>query len=296
MPIFYTDSGSISDLVVTNKLHATGSLYGTASYVNFAPTAELVNANVSAGASSDHVSQVVLSNANSVSFGLNASTVTATANLDGGGGITLPYFNPKDAYVQTLGTWGNGSLFMQPMQVENVQFDRVAIPMYVSATTQANSTMGLSMTLSWGLYTRNGSTLSLLSDYTTNTTFQTATIGTSNTSLYNGIRLWTLGLTKTLTEGQYYVGMISSVTNTRGTVSNVVASQLNSSFFGLFGQAYNLTVQYTRGLGFYSVSTNAFPSGVAISELYGAATYTTAAGSATNILRPPLFYLVSQTF
>jgi hypothetical protein len=296
MPIFYTDTGSISDLVVSNKLEATGSLFGTASYVSFVSSADSIGVNVSAGTLSNKVSQVVLSNANSVSFGLNASTVTATAQLDGGDAFTYPYYNPKDAYVQVLGTWGNGSLFMQPMQVDNVQFDRVAVPMFVSATTQNNSTMGLSLSLSWGLYTRNGSTLSLLSDYTAQTTFQTATIGTSNTSIYNGIRLWTLGLTKTLTEGQYYVGMISSVTNTRGTVSNVVASQLNSSFFGLFGQAYNLSIQYTRGLGLYSTSTNALPSGVAISELYGAATYTTAAGSATNVLRPPLFYLVSQTF
>jgi len=295
MPIFYTDSGSISNLVVSNNLEATGSLFGSASYVNFAPSAELVNANVSAGTLSNKVSQLVLSNENSVSFGLNASTVTATAQLDGGA-FTYPYYNPKDAYVQTLGTWGNGTLFMQPMQVENVQFDRIAIPTFVSATTQNNSTMGLSLTLSWGLYTRNGSTLSLLSDYTAQTTFQTGTIGTVNSSIYNGIRLWTLGLTKTLSEGQYYVGMISSVTNTRGTVSNVVASQQNSSFFGLFGQAYALTAQYTRGLGLYTTSTNAFPSAVAISELYGAATYTTAAGSATNVLRPPLFYLVSQTF
>jgi hypothetical protein len=73
-------------------------------------------------------------------------------------------------------------------------------------------------------------------------------------------------------------------------------SQLNSSFFGLFGQAYDLTAQYTRGLGFYSTSTNALPSSVGLSQLYGAATYTTANASATNVLRQPIFYLVSQTF
>jgi hypothetical protein len=155
--------------------------------------------------------------------------------------------------------------------------------------------MGLSFSLSWGLYTRNVSTLSLLSDYTVSTTFQ-GTIGGANSTIYNGIRLWTMGLTETLTEGQYYVGMISSVTNTRGTISNIVVSQQNSSFFGLFGQAYNRTIQYTRGLGFYSTSTNNLPSNIAISELFGAATYTTANASATNVLRQPVFYLVSQTF
>jgi len=293
MPVFEVDSGSISDLVVTNRLSATGSLFGTASYVEFSPAANNFNLIVSASASSNAVSQLVLSNNNSVSFGLNGSTVTATVEFPGA--FTYPYYNPKDKYIQTLGTWGNGSLFMQPMQVQNVQFDRVAIPMYLSNADNNNSTMGLSITLSWGLYTRNASSLSLLSDYSSTTTFQ-GTIGTANSNLYRGIKLWTIGLTKTLTEGQYYVGMISSVTNTRGTISNVVVSQQASSFFGLFGQAHALTAQYTRGLGFYSTSTNAFPSNVAISELYGAATYTTAAGSATNVLRTPIFYMVSQTF
>lgn len=293
MPVFEVDSGSISDLVVSNSLRATGSLFGTASYVEFSPSANNFNLVVSASATSNAVSQLVLSNANSVSFGLNASTVTATVEFPGA--FTYPYFNPKDKYIQTLGTWGNGSLFMQPVQMQNVQFDRVAIPMYLSNADNANSTMGLSITLSWGLYTRNASSLSLLSDYSSTTTFQ-GTIGTANSNLYRGIKLWTIGLTKTLTEGQYYVGMISSVTNTRGTISNIVASQQASSFFGLFGQAYALTAQLTRGLGFYSTSTNAFPSNIAISQLFGAATYTTAAGSATNVLRPPIFYVVSQTF
>lgn len=293
MPVFEVDSGSISDLVVTNRLSATGSLFGTASYVEFSPGADNFNLVVSADTTSNAVSQLILSNANSVSFGLNASTVTATVEFPGA--FTYPYYNPKDKYIQTLGTWGNGSLFMQPMQVQNVQFDRVAIPMYLSNADNQNSTMGLSITLSWGLYTRNASSFSLLSDYSSTTTFQ-GTIGTANSNLYRGIKLWTIGLTKTLTEGQYYVGMISSVTNTRGTISNIVVSQQASSFFGLFGQPYALTAQYTRGLGFYSTSTNAFPASIAISQLFGAATYTTAAGSATNVLRTPIFYMVSQTF
>jgi hypothetical protein len=255
--------------------------------------AEELNLNVSAGTLNTSVSQLVFSNVNNFSFGINGNTVTAT--YDPNGVKTLNYFNPKDAYVQTLGSWGNGTLFMQPFQNENVQFDRIAVPIYISNADNANSTMGLSFSLSLGVYTRNASSLSLLSDYSVSTTFQ-GTLGSANSSLYRGIRLWTMGLTQTLTEGQYYVGMISSVTNTRGTISNIVVSQQNSSFFGIFGEAPALTDQYTRGLGFYSTSTNALPSNVPISHLYGAATYTTANASATNVLRQPIFYLVSQTF
>ena len=292
MAIFYTDSGSISELVVSNNLQATGSLFGSASYVNSAKIAEDVNLNVSAGTLSTAISQLIFSNNSNFSFGLNGSTVTATYIPQEN--ETFSYYNPKDAYVQTLGTWGNGTLFMQPFQCDNVQFDRVAVPMWVSATTQVNSTMGLSFSLSWGLYTRNASTLSLLTDYTVSTTFQ-GTIGGANSSLYNGMRLWTMGLTKTLTEGQYYLGMITSVTNTRGTISNIVVSQQATNFNGIFGEAWALTNQYTRGLGFYSTSTNALPSNVPISHLNGAATYTSVT-TATNVLRSPVFYLVSQTF
>jgi hypothetical protein len=292
MAIFYTDTGSISDLVVSNSLRATGSLYGSASYVESAMMAEDVNLGVSAGTLSTNVSQLIFSNNNNFSFGLNGSTVTATFSPPQD--ETFSYYNPRDAYVQDSGTWGNGTLFMQPFQCDNVQFDRVAHPIYISNADNANSTMGLSFSLSFGIYTRNASSLSLLSNYTTNTTFQ-GTLGSANSSLYRGIRLWTMGLTQTLTEGQYYVGMISSVTNTRGTISNYVISQQTSNFNGIFGQAWALTNQYTRGLGFYSTSTNALPSSVAISQLNGAATYTSVT-TGTQVLRPPVFYLVSQTF
>ena len=296
MAVHYLDSGSISDLVVSNSLRATGSLFGTASYLSTAGFAQNQNIKISDSVSSNTVSQLIFSNANGVSFGLNGSTLTATGG-GGGGGNTYPYFNPQDAYVQAVVTgWGLGSLFMRPIQVPNVQFDRVAIPLYVSATTQTASTMGLSLTFSWGLYSRNQSSFSLMTNYTTNTTFQ-GTIGSNQTATANGIRLWTMGLTNTLSEGQYYAALITSVISTRGTLSNIVASQQASSFFGLFGQPSAQTIQYTRGLGFYSTSTSAFPSSIAVSELYGCVTGTVAANSTnTLILRSPIFYIVSQTF
>ena len=90
--------------------------------------------------------------------------------------------------------------------------------------------------------------------------------------------------------------VLSSASVTRGTLSNLVASQQASSFSGIFAQAYDLSIQYTRGLGFYSTTTNALPAAIQMSQLYGAATYTTANASATQVLRQPIFYVVSQTF
>jgi len=283
MAIFYTDSGSISDLVVTNNLGATGSLYGTASYGLSVSYAESGKINISAGASSNNVSQLVFSNANNISFGLNGSTITATADM--GGAFTYPYFNPNDAYLQTVTTMGSNTLMFQPFQTPNVQFDRLVIPVYLTYST-ANASATVSFY--WGAYTRNGSTLSLLTDVSTVLTGQFS-FSTANSTIYRGIRLWTTGITNTLTEGQYYVGMMSRITTAGSSISfsNLVVSQQNSAFSGIFGQVTNATDQYTRGLGRFSTTTANLPSSVAISDIQGAqAAY----------IRPPLFYVVSQTF
>lgn len=284
MPIFYTDSGSMSDLVVSNKLDATGSLFGSASYGLTAAFASAGNFNVSAGTTSNNVSQIVFSNANNVSFGLNGSTITATATVSSTPAFTYPYFNPYDAYVQVTGVLGSNSLYFQPFQSPNVQFDRLAIPIYLSYTTNFSATFSFY----WGLYTRNGSTLNLLTDASTVFGSQLS-FSTANSSLYHGIRLWTAGITDTLTEGQYYAAIMSRITTAGSaqSLSNLVISQQNSSFSGIFGAATNATVQYTRGLGRYSATTANLPSAVALSEIQG---------NSSAFLRPPIFYVVSQTF
>jgi hypothetical protein len=285
MAIFYTDSGSLSDLVVSNKLEATGSLFGTASYGLSAGFAQSANFNVSASSVSNNVSQLVFSNSNNVSFGLNGSTLTATATAAGATAFTYPYFNPYDAYVQVAGVLGSNSLYFQPFQSPNVQFDRLAIPIFLTySTTNASATLSFY----WGLYTRNASTLSLLTDVSTVIGNQ-LTFSATNSSLYQGLRLLTGGITKTITEGQYYVGFMSRVTTAGSSVSfsNIVISQQSSAYSGIFGAAANATDQYTRGLGAYSTTTAALPSSVAFSQI---------TGQSSQFLRAPIFYLVSQTF
>jgi hypothetical protein len=271
--------------VVSNKLEATGSLFGSASYAQTAAFAQDANFNVSAGTVSNNLSQLVFSNSNNVSFGLDGSTLTATATADAAAAFTYPYFNPYDAYVQVTGVLGSNSLYFQPFQSPNVQFDRLVIPIYLTYST-ANASATLSFY--WGLYTRSESTLNLLTDASTVFGSQLS-FSTANSSLYHGVRLLTAGITDTLTEGQYYVGLMSRATTAGASISfsNIVISQQNSSFSGLFGAASNATVQYTRGLGRYSATTAALPSSVAFSQIQG---------NSSAFLRAPIFYLVSQTF
>jgi hypothetical protein len=282
--VFQIISGSTNIMKITPKgdIHISGSLIITGSANRFI---------VRAGTSTNTVSQIIFSNSNNVNFSFDTNGLQMSYD----NGSIFQYTNAKDQYVQVGGTWGNGSLFMQPLQIYNeVDMDRVAIPIYVSNATATNSTMGLSLSLSFGLYTLDSNSFNFLTSNTV--TFQD-TVSAGNSSLYHGIRLWTIDLIQSLTQGHYYAAMISSITNTRGTVSNFVASQNNSSYNGIFGQPSNQTMQYTKGLGFYSATTNDFPFTIAASELYGAATGTAAANSTNTLaLRPPVFYVVSNTF
>lgn len=246
--------------------------------------------NVSAGTTSNNVSQLVFSNANGVTFGMNGSTLTASANAGGGGGVTYNYFNPQDAFIQVTGQLGQGSLFMQPSKFPNVQYDRIMIPFnYSNASNSSNS---FTVSVWMGFYTRTSATMSLLTSYSTS--YNITNSGTAGSySRYGGMRLLSIGLggaTDTLNEEQYYIAMLSRTTTAGGagmSMSNMLASQINSSFSGIFGTASNATVQYTRGLGMYSATTSAMPASIAFSQL---------TGNSSAYLRQPLFYVVNGTF
>ncbi len=275
-------TNTVSQLVFSNSNGITFGLNGSTITATAAGGGG-GNLNVSAGTTSNNMTQVVFSNANNISFGLDGSTVTAAA----GPQEVLSYFNPSDAFVQVAGQIGQGSLHMQPAQFPDVQFDRIMLPFaYSNASNSSNS---FTVSLWWGLYTRNGSTLSSISSVSTSYNItNSGTVGSY--SLYGGMRLVSAGFTGTITEGQYYVAMLSRTTTGGGagmSMSNMLASQINSSFSGIFGAASNNTIQYTRGLGMYSATTSAIPASIAFSQL---------TGISSAFLRKPLFYVVSQTF
>lgn len=239
-------------------------------------------------------SQVVISapatsslvGAGGISISTAGSTITLSYTGGGGAEATLSYFNPQDAYVQVAGQLGQGSLLMQPMQAPNVQFDRVMIP--INFTGATNSSGSFTVSFWMGTYTRNDSTLSLASSQSTS--YNVTMSGTAGSySQYGGMRLLSMGTTGTLNAGQYWVGVVSRTTTAGAagmTMSNMLASQINSSFSGIWGEASNATVQYTRGLGRYSATTSGMPAAVAFSELQG---------NSSAFLRQPLFYMVSGT-
>lgn len=221
-----------------------------------------------------------LSATGAVSISTNGSTISIGAPA----GVTYSYFNPQDAYIQITGQQGQGSLHFQPSQIPNVSFDRVVMPFVF--TGASNSTASVSMSVSMGIYTRDASTLSLATSYSA--TGALTHSGNVNSSLNNGLKLFTMGATSMLPEGQYYIGIVSRTTSAGGnaSISQILASQQNSNLLGFWGQANSASIQYTRGLGVYGTTTTAMPTSVAFSQING---------TASIVLRQPIFYFVNGT-
>lgn len=218
---------------------------------------------------------------NGVSISTNGSTISVM-----GDPTYYSYFNPQDAYVQITGQQGQGSLHIQPAKFPNLVHDRIAIPMV--NTNSSNSSGSHTISFWVGIYSRNASSLSLVQS-TSSSTAVTHSGTAGSYSLYSGIRLFTIPHTSTVTEGQYWIGVLSRTTSggANGSYSQILASQQNSSFFGHFGSSVDSTMQYTRGLGVYSATTSAIPNSIAFSQISGA--------SNSLVLRQPILYWVNGT-
>jgi hypothetical protein len=70
------------------------------------------------------------------------------------------------------------------------------------------------------------------------------------------------------------------------TLSQYLASDVNSNFSGILGAASNATAQNVLGLGIYTATTSAMPGSVAFSQING---------TASQFLRVPLYYFLSVT-
>lgn len=213
---------------------------------------------------------------------MNGSTITASV-----GGFTASGYNHYNDVVQVAGQVGQGTLNFDPINLDfPVQFDRFGAP--IAYTVTSNSTGSQTLSLRIGIYTQNGSTLSLLQS--TSTSITAANSGSVGSySLFSGVRLVTIPFTTTLQPGDYWMGVVSSTSSSSqngAAISAMLQSNLGSNFVGFFGQSNNTTYQYTLGQGVFSVTTNAMPVSVAFSQIRG---------SDSNAARPPIVGWYSST-
>lgn len=235
---------------------------------------------VSAPATSSLSATGVLSistNGSTISIGVPAGTATM--------------WQPFNEAPNVVGQQGNAILHFVPLPTPapaalgEVHIDRLCLPLVLS--NSSNSTGSVTISHSFGLYTKNVSTLSLVmsTSYTTAATFS----GTVNNSTFAGVRLHTVPWTTTIGDGRYYVAQWSRTTTGGGnaTFNQVLASAMNSNYSGLFGANSNRSLQWPVGLGAYSVSfSTAMPGSVAFSHIDG---------TGSIVARPPSFFMINGT-
>ena len=248
-----TLSGNSNTIVISA---AAGGVGGTTNQTG--PNIAASNGTITSGT-------VLFSNANGVTFGLNGSTMTASIIQNSTNDGWAPY---ADLEV-VPGQQGNGTLYFEPEHSPYYFQDRVGIP--INYSNNNNSTGSVTLSYWVGFYTQNVSTLSLASSTSISTAFTFQGTTSPHWSLYSGFRLLTIPWSLTVAEQELYIGQVSRTSNggNNASISQMLVSNINSNFVGLFGVSHNTTQQFTQGQGVYSVSTSGLPSSVAFSQIRG---------------------------
>lgn len=257
--------------------------------------------NISAGTTSNNLTNVVFSNSNNISFGLNGSTLTASgpalSTLVGvgginvsssgstisisGGGMTYTHFSPYANNIWASTVHGNGTVHVNPVSFPNVSFDNICFPMYFTNATNATGTITASVSI--GVYSYNAGTLSLYTSFSGSNTL--AFSGTVRHSVNTGVRHFVISAGTTISQGLYYVGIGTQTTFGGGnaTLAHMAISQLASTFRGFWGDPAAATAQYEPGIGYISGALSAIPASVAFSHING---------TAPGAQKGPIFYVI----
>jgi hypothetical protein len=202
-----------------------------------------------------------------VSVSVNGSTISI-----GAAPAQLSVFQPLPFNGSTVTQLGQGTVQIYPaFDPEAFSASRADIMNSFSISSLGISSYAGAVSYYVGLYTRNGSTLSLASSGSQSYQF---TMSSSNSlSLLSGIRRASLPFNANYTGGDLWIGLMSLTTSTNAnsfTASNVAVPYGNQAALnGLIGAAPNSSYQLLPGLGFYSVSSASMPVSMGFSDISG---------------------------
>jgi len=231
----------------------------------------------SAGTASAALGSVVFSNANGVSFGLNGSTITASAA--GGGGAA-----PNRRYIEVM----QGERLTTIRNLSETVFSRrpIFMPFWLDGTGLEVSTVRLMVSgaasSNRSLQASFGVALYSAADATQLSLFGTASLGynitaSSQSSVWNGPRLMDFtGMTGTMsTEGRWVLALSVSATTHNATFCNVPIygadnmPSLSGYLVGGTSAATNATNQVLPFWGVYSATSAGFPATVGLTQING---------------------------
>lgn len=212
----------------------------------------------------------------SATGGLSISSNGSTISMGVAAPTTLSRFDYPDGIFSPLSTVSNGRLSLNRMYVPfNVTGTAIKIGGSLSGSTNTSATTASANVSLWmGIYTLNGSTLSLASSGSANNGFQwsQSASSTANSSI-NGVRQMTVPMDINMTPGEYWVGaVITSATTYTGAAFTIYGNSVMPTAAGaaaLTPIGSNTTAARDAMLmqGYYSTTTTAGPTSIANSEI-----------------------------
>lgn len=213
---------------------------------------------------------------------------SATLSIYGpaaGGGATRSFFEPYwnvnggAGFFNATQIPGNGSILVFPVEIEgDLAISKFLASVSLSISSSSNSSHGGTLSIGFGVYSRNVSTLSLISSALG--TYAWTNTSNNSTASLSGIReaSGTFGGALALTRGDYWVGLWSRTSTVNAnwfTASNifVMTSGTNSTHSGAFMAAAG-AASFQPGIpgqGTYSTTSAALPASMAFSHITGTA-------------------------
>lgn len=277
----------------TSSLTVTGALSistngSTISIGAPAFSAGISNIGNTSGTSGIASNQVVFAGGNNITLsqatGVGGNTVTISAANQGG--TVLSRYEYMEGFFTSLGAIGQGSLSINHMYVPfNVTATAARIGGSLSAATNTSATTASANISLWmGIYTLNGSTLSLASSGSANNGFQWSQSAstTANTSV-NSMRQMTVPMDVNLIPGEYWMAAVissaSTYTSAGYTVygNNQIAAAATGAVLTPIGSNTTANRDAMLFQGIYTAATAAGPTTIVGSQINNTA--------ASNVMR-----------
>ncbi len=212
----------------------------------------------------------------SATGGLSISTNGSTISMGVQSPVTLSRFDYPEGFFSPLSSVSAGQLSINHMYMPfNLTGTAIKIGGSLSANTNTSATTAsANLTLWMGIYTLNGSTLSLASSGSANHAFAWSQSASSsaNTSI-NGVRQLTAPMNVNMTPGEYWIAaVITSATTYTGALFTLYGNSVMPTAAGaaaLTPIGSNTTAARDAMLlqGYYSTTTTAGPTSIANSQV-----------------------------
>ena len=223
-----------------------------------------------------------------------AFSVPATSSLVGASGISISTNGSTISILQTntpasfFRAWpdngstaaaqiGNGSVYVYPF-IREGEFSASRADLFasLSLSTSSNSSHGGTISVFAGIYTRNGSTLSLASSGSQSYAWTNSS--NNSTASVQGLRRLSMPFNVNYTGGgDLWMGVMTRTSTVNAnwfTASNIVqaAGFHTAQITGLIGETANNSMQFMPGQGVFSASSAALPASIGFSQITGAGT------------------------